>query len=73
MFCVLVLLDFEKIAPGMGFQHNFSAPGVGVSHFFCARRVGNSPFQKIPQGFCLGGWSGLELTDTLFINPKCAF
>ena len=27
--------------------------------------VRNSPIKKIARGFCPGGWSGLELTDTL--------
>ena len=28
--------------------------------------MGNSPIKKIVWGFCPGGWSGLELTDTLW-------
>ena len=43
----------------------FLPKGFGVSHFLCARGVGSSPFKKNSQGVCLGGWSGLELTDTL--------
>ena len=35
---------------------------------FFAWGVGNSPIKKIARGFCPGGWSGLELTDTL-IEP----
>ena len=27
--------------------------------------VRNSPIKKLPGGFARGGWSGLELTDTL--------
>ena len=42
-----VFAGFLKIiAPGMGFQHDFSAPGVGVSHFLCARGVGEFAFIK---------------------------
>ena len=36
---------------------------MGVLNSFC-RGVGNSPIKKIALGFCPGGWSGLELTDT---------
>ena len=35
---------------------------MGVLNSFFAQGVGNSPIKKIVQG----GWSGLELTDTLF-------
>ena len=56
------------------FENN--GPGGGVlARFFCSKgggfalslwpEGGNSPFQKIPRGFARGGWSGLELTDTL--------
>ena len=36
-----------------------------VLNFLFVRGVGNSPIKRIAWGFCLGGWSGLELTDTL--------
>ena len=32
---------------------------------FLAQGVGNSPIKKLLGGFARGGWSGLELTDTL--------
>ena len=35
---------------------------MGVLNSFFARGVGKSPIKKIAWG---GGWSGLELTDTL--------
>ena len=52
---------------GGGVLGQFFAPGIGVPHFLCARAgVGNCPVKKI-SGFWPGGggWSGLELTDTL--------
>ena len=45
----------------------FYRPGGGVLNSFFARGVGNSPIKKLPGGFA-GGWSGLELTDTLIRN-----
>ena len=65
MFCGDFCWIFENNCPGVGFLHDFSAPGVKVSHFLCARGVENSPSQKISPEVCPGGWSGLELTDTL--------
>ena len=39
---------------------------MGVLNSFFARGMENSPIKKIARGFCPGGgWSGLELTDTL--------
>ena len=38
---------------------------MGVLNTFFAWGVGNSPIKKIARG---GGWSGLELTDTLVAN-----
>ena len=39
---------------------------MGVLNSFFAQGVGNSPIKKTAQGFRPGGgWSGLELTDTL--------
>ena len=35
-----------------------------MSHCLCAQGVGIRPFKKFP-GDLPGGWSGLELTDTL--------
>ena len=32
---------------------------------FFAQGWGIRPSEKLPRGFCLGRWSGLELTDTL--------
>ena len=54
----------EKCPLG-GVLGRFLGPGVGVSNSFFARGVGNSPLKKLPVGFARGGWSGLELTDTL--------
>ena len=34
---------------------------------FLAQGVGNSPIKKLFGGFAWGGWSGLELTDTLHV------
>ena len=42
---------------------------MGVLNSFFARGVGNSPIKKFVRGFCPGGWSGLELTDTLDHQP----
>ena len=42
-------------------------PGGRGFELFFARGMGNSPIKKIAREFCPGGWSGLELTDTL--NP----
>ena len=50
----------------MGFWFVFIGTGVGVFELFTGGWVGNSPIEKIARGFCReGGWSGLELTDTL--------
>ena len=54
---------------GWGFSSIFIGPGVGVLNFPFAWGCGICS-SKIAWGFCLGGWSGLELTDTLgFKNP----
>ena len=39
---------------------------MGVLNYVFAPGVGNSPIKKISQG----GWSGLELTDTLLTYLK---
>ena len=54
----------EKNAPGVGFYLVFIGPGGGVLNFFCPGG-GEFPIKKLPGGFAQGGWSGLELTDTL--------
>ena len=41
---------------------------MGVLNSFFARDVGNSPIKKVARGFCPGGWSGLELTDTFHLT-----
>ena len=66
MFCCFFAGYLKIYAPGVGFQHDFSAPGFGVSHFLCARGVGIRRFKKKFAGVCPGGgMSGLELIDTL--------
>ena len=47
----------------MGFLLVFIGPGGGGFELFLPGG-GNSPIKKIAQGFCPGGWSGLELIDT---------
>ena len=53
--------------PGVGFYLVFVGPGVGGFELFFPG-VGNLPIKRIARGFCPGGWSGLELTDTLQKN-----
>ena len=53
---------------GWGFSTIFLSQGSGFRTVFVPGRVGNLPFQKIPWGFAWGGWSGLELTDTLRLS-----
>ena len=37
----------------------------------CFPGLGNSgPSKQLPEGFARGGWSGLELTDTLWLKPR---
>ena len=71
-FCLMILFfaGFLKIiAPGgRGFSTIFLSQGSGFRTVFVPGRVGNLPFQKIPWGFAWGGWSGLELTDTLWLS-----
>ena len=55
MFCVLFAGFLTKIAPGVGFWHDFSAPGVGVLHFLSARG-GEFTLSKISPRICL--WDG---------------
>ena len=55
----------EENAPGGGVLARFYKPRVGGLNSFLPGGVGNSPIKKIAPGFCPGGWSGLELTDTL--------
>ena len=51
---------------GVGFKLVFIGPGGGGFELLFCPGVGNSPIKKIAKGFCPGGgWSGLELTDTL--------
>ena len=47
--------------PGGGFLLVFIGPGGGDFEPFSCPGVENSPIKKITRG----GWSGLELTDTL--------
>ena len=54
--------------PGVGFWLVFIGLGGGTFELFFCPGVGNSPIKRLPRGFALGeggGWSGLELTDTL--------
>ena len=71
-FCLMILFFcwiFENNCPrGWGFSTIFLSQGSGFRTVFVPRRVGNLPFQKIPWGFAWGGWSGLELTDTLWLS-----
>ena len=46
--------------PGDGVLARFYGPGGGGFDLFFYPGVGNSPIKKI----AMGGWSGLELTDT---------
>ena len=64
MFCA-----FRKQLPqGWGFSTIFLSQGSRFLTFFVPRGWGICPFEKIPlECVCPGGggWSGLELTDTL--------
>ena len=40
---------------------------MGILNPFCPG-VGNSPIKRMLGGFARGVWSGLELTDTLFLD-----
>ena len=52
-------------APGAAVLACFYRPGGGGFELFCCPGMENSPIKKVPGGFAQGGWSGLELTDTL--------
>ena len=55
----------EENAPGGGVLARFYRPGDwGFELFFCPGG-GEFAHQKVARGFCPGGWSGLELTDSL--------
>ena len=43
---------------------------MGVLNSFLPRGWGIRPSKKSPGAFAWGGWSGLELTDTLMDNSK---
>ena len=65
MFCVSFAGFLKIIAPGVGFQHEFSAQGSGFRTFFVPEEWKIRPFKKFPGGLPgEGEWSGLELTDT---------
>ena len=64
MFCGFFLLNFLKYCPRGGLLARFSCPRGRIFVISLCPGVGNSPFQKIAGGLP-GGWSGLELTDTL--------
>ena len=67
---VFFLLDcFKIIQPRrLGFSTIFLPQGSDFCTFLFSG-VRNSSFQKkIPPGICPGGWSGLELTDTLVLG-----
>ena len=49
---------------GWGFSSFYRPGGRGLELSFCPRG-GEFAIKKIARGFCRGGWSGLELTDTL--------
>ena len=59
------LLDFENNFLGGGVAAQFFCPTGRGFALSLSPGVGNSPFTKSSLGICLGGWSGLELTDTL--------
>ena len=40
----------KRIAPSVGFKHDFSAQGFEVSHLLCARGVRIRPFKKFSRG-----------------------
>ena len=57
---MFLLLIIEENAPGGGVLARFYRPGVGALNSFLP---GGGLFAH--QKNCPGGWSGLELTDTL--------
>ena len=70
-FCLIhVLLFFSAgylkiIARGWGFNTIFLPQSSGFRTFFVPEGRGFSISKKIRRGLPGGGWSGLELTDTL--------
>ena len=63
-FHVIIVNNGEKCPRG-GVLSRIYRPGGGVLNFFFARGWGIRPSKKIARGFCPGGWSGLELSDTI--------
>ena len=65
MFCAFFCWIFENNCPGGGVLARFFLPqGSELRTFLVPEGLGIRPFEKIPWGDGLGGWSGLELTDT---------
>ena len=63
-FHVFLVNNWGKY-PGGGVLARFYRPGEsGFELSFCPGG-GICPSKKLPRGFAGGGWSGLELTDTL--------
>ena len=56
---------------GWVFSTMFLPQVSGFRTFFVPGEWGIRPFKKFP-GVCPGGWSGLELTDTLFIHGEAS-
>ena len=62
---MFLLRIIEENAPGGGVLARFCRPGSGgFELIFVGGGGGDFAHQKTAQGFCQGGWSGLELTDT---------
>ena len=55
---------------GWGFDSFLKGPGGGGFELFFCPGVGEFVHQKTCPGVLPGGWSGLELTDTLKLNEK---
>ena len=60
-FFYVFIVNNRGKCPRGGVLRRFYMPGGGGFELFFAWGVGNSPIKKIAPG----GWSGLELTDTL--------
>ena len=67
---ILFFAGFLKIiAPGGGDLARFFCPrGRDFALSLCPGGWGICPFKKFPGALPGGGWSGLELTDTLWLS-----
>ena len=63
-FHVSIVNNHEENAPEGGILARFYRPGGGGFELFFGLGGGEFAHQKNAWGFCPGGWSGLELTDT---------